>query len=134
MPRGYSRLKLFILISISVKIASQNNCEVKLAYNIDNHIARAVGFHINEEFKLWNKINCLGYIPVIGVVIGIARIYFGSLVIGSALFSTSDPSKQSQGLKRGFAHIGRGVLECIGCGLLLAIPDYILRERRSREA
>lgn len=72
--------------------------------------------------------NCMGYVPGLALIPGIFRIYYGAVVVQAALEPNVAPEKRALGLKWGFGHIGRGILECVGCGILLLIPDLLNRQ------
>lgn len=84
------------------------------------------GYHSSEELQKKglnsgaNYANLLGYIPIIGTIIGIARIY-----ICLEHFVKKECKKHDHNTMLGFWQITRGVIELTSCGLILAIPDLL---------
>jgi|GEM_PF-6900045 len=62
--------------------------------------------------------NIFGYLPVIGTIIGIARI----IMFTKILEENPDVAIRK---RLCICHITRGCIELIACGLLLLIPDLI---------
>ena len=65
--------------------------------------------------------NVVGYIPIVGTIVGIARVaLFGSSLI--------EDRKSSDWFGRTFClgEITRGLVEVTSCGFLLLIPDFLV--------
>jgi len=63
----------------------------------------------------------LGYLPVIGTIVGIARI-----IIVSKIFSVDPTFISKRTLSRSKWHVVRGAIESLSCGALLIIPDIVV--------
>ena len=72
-------------------------------------------------WKTANIVKALGYIPLIGTLIGLSRI------------SRAAKATQEE-LPNKFNHIARGCIELFSLGFLLLIPDLILTGYRARHA
>ncbi len=65
-----------------------------------------------------------GYIPVIGTIVGIARIIFGSMALEDSKNSYLDGEGRLNKLKQfGNAQICRGAIETLSLGCVFIIPD-----------
>lgn len=83
-----------------------------------------VNFFFNNAKGAWktaNIVKALGYIPLIGTLIGLSRI-------SRAAKATKDE------LPNKFNHITRGCVELFSLGFLLSIPDLILTGYRAYHA
>ncbi len=96
---------------------------------LHNRSVKNVGFGIHSSDNVTknralrmkaNARKIVGYIPILGLYIGLKRIITTSIVPKEDL-----PNKAN--------HIVRGSLEMIGLGWLLALPDYILQNRRDKK-
>ena len=74
--------------------------------------------HAKTAWKTANVVKVLGYIPLVGSFIGLARI------LGSA-FSTPDE------VPNRYHHIARGCVELSSLGILLLIPDLFMTGYRA---
>ncbi|MBS4169910.1 hypothetical protein [Neochlamydia sp. AcF95] len=71
-----------------------------------------------DAWKIANIIKALGYIPLIGTLIGLSRISMAAKTLKEEL-----PTK--------YNHIGRGCVELLSLGFLLLIPDLVLTAYRA---
>jgi hypothetical protein len=89
------------------------------------------GFHSLEGYddesksrlKINNYANFFGYIPIVGTIVGLARIIFNAYLMTK---SEDDEEKELYKIQ-----ILRGTVECFSCGIIFLIPDLIITRKHS---
>lgn len=114
---GFSRSQAFI------EAAKEISPDKRKTIKIEESDLAAADFH--DLSKL------LGYIPVIGTIVGIARLLFSALIAFFGLMSLFDPTASTDD-KKGFfsfaaTHLVRSVIEMSGISLVvLPIVDLLV--------
>ncbi len=83
-----------------------------LPAEVINEISKVTGFV--RTLDIVNKI--LGYIPIVGIGVGVTRVWI-------QLFEPTSKSMDTNALVR-------GIIEILGLGLLLLIPDILITAER----
>jgi hypothetical protein len=83
--------------------------------------------HMKKMHRNINLMNGLGYIPIIGTIIGIARIFFFSQ------FIPKNKHYSKNELAFSCLQVGRGCIEMFSLGAIFLIPDLIFTINRELE-
>lgn len=84
--------------------------------------------NVKKTHRIINLMNALGYVPILGTIIGIARIVF---------FQKPNADGESYSRKeKSFSRfqIARGCIETLSIGIILIIPDIIFSINRALES
>lgn len=87
------------------------SCNAELSYE-------QTPIQVKDRYKGKNIRKVMGYIPIIGMLLGITRIRQARVL-------------NSQQLPNRFNHIVRGSIEALNLGFLLLIPDLLLTAARA---